>query len=121
MKKESIVWLTLICCALVSCWHHNRNEIKVSESPNYYSMDAWFHEYRTEDVEEYMDDKIGRENNISFLHRRIDGRLTLDDHTTFFIQKIPGHIRIRLDKKQNSRDSYRKIKSLCEGITSVLR
>lgn len=112
----------LFCCTFVSCWHHRGNtSIQFKESDHYYSMDAWFHESRTPDVEEYMDDKIGSRSNISFTDTRIDGRIGLDDHTTFFIKKFPGHIEIELDKRKNSINSYKEIKSMCEGIKEVLK
>jgi hypothetical protein len=84
-------------------------------------MDAWFQESQTKTVEEYMDDKIGRRSHVSFANTRIDGRIGLDDHTTFFIKKFPGHLRIELDKYKNSASSYREIKELCEGIKEVLQ
>jgi len=122
MKRKSIASLLLVCCMFVSCWHHRGDvSIQYSESDNYYSMDAWFHENRTIDVEEYMDDKIGRQSNMSFVNTRIDGRIGLDDRTTFFIKKIPGHLKIELDKRRNSVHSYQEIKSLCEGIKQVVK
>lgn len=84
-------------------------------------MDAWFHEYQTRDVEEFMDDKIGRRSNVSFVDTRMDGRVALDNRTTFFIKKVPGHIKIELDKRKNSAESYKEIKTMCEGIKEVLK
>lgn len=84
-------------------------------------MDAWFNENKTGDIEAYMNDKIGRQSNVSFANTRIEGRIGLDDHTTFFIKKTPGHLKIELDKSRNSFRSYREIKSLCEGIKEVLQ
>lgn len=122
MKKGSIVLFILAGFSLVSCWHHRGNtQIKLSESDNYYSMDAWFNENRTREVEEYMNDKIGRRSNVSFVNTRIDGRISLDDHTTFSIKKFPGHVEIELNKNKNSESSYRQIKSLCEGLQEVLQ
>jgi hypothetical protein len=122
MKKESIFLFMLLCCSFVSCWHHRGDiSIEYNESEHYYSMDAWFRENQTRDVEEYMDDKIGRRSNVSFVNTRINGRIGLDDHTTFFVKKFPGHLEIELDKRNNSTNSYREIKSLCEGIKEVLK
>lgn len=84
-------------------------------------MNAWFNENKMREVEEYMDDKIGRQSNTSFVNTRIDGRIVLDDHANFFIKKFPGHLEIELDKRKNSRESYREIKSLCEGIKDVVK
>ena len=122
MKGRVVTFFVLVCSTFVSCWHHKADlSIRYSESDVHYSMDAWFHESRTIDVEEYMDDKIGKQSNMSFANTRIDGRIGLDDHTTFFLKKFPGHLRIELDKRKNSTHSYREIKSLCEGIKEVLK
>lgn len=112
----------LLCCTFISCWHH-RNDISIqySESHESYSMDAWFNENRTRAVEEYMDDQIGKRNHISFANSQIDGRVGLDDRTTFFIKKFTGHLKIKLDKRENSADSYREIKNMCEGIKEVVK
>lgn len=83
-------------------------------------MTAYFSKSRTRDVENYMDDQIGTGNNTSFVNTRIDGRLTLDDHTTFYIKKYPGLVEIKLDKNENSPGAYLRIRSMCEGIKKVL-
>lgn len=121
MKKESIVFFVLVCSICIACRHHGNTSITVRESHNYYSMNAWFNESRTRDVEEYLDDKIGRRNDISFVHTRMDTRLILDDHTTFFIKKSPGHVEIKLDKDENSFNGYRRIKLMCDEIKEVVK
>jgi hypothetical protein len=71
-------------------------------------------------VEEYMDNRIGRRSNMSFVNSRIDGTLALDDHTTFYIKKYPGRLEIKLDKDKNSYEAYQGIKSMCDGIKKLL-
>ncbi len=72
------------------------------------------------DVEHYMDRMIGRRSNMTFVNARIDGTLGLEDHTTFYIKKYPGHIKIKLDKDENSYESYETVREMCEGIKEVL-
>lgn len=121
MKRRSIASVVFLSFLFASCRNHGDINLKYSESKEYYTMDAWFHEDRTRAVEEYMDDKIGARNSTSFINTRMDTRLGLDDHTTFFIEKFPGHLKIELNKRENSAESYREIKSMCEGIKNVLR
>ena len=83
-------------------------------------MKADFPESRSREVDEYMDDKIGSASNMSFTNTRIDGTLALDDHTTFYIKKAPGTLRVSLDKDKNTKRSYLEIKSMCDGIKKVL-
>ena len=83
-------------------------------------MLAHFSTGKTNDVDEFMDDKIGNRSNMSFVNSRIDGKLTLDDHTTFYIKKDPGYLQIKLDKDENSAEAYERVKSMCEGIKKVI-
>jgi len=57
---------------------------------------------------------------MSFVNTRIDGDLTLDDKTTFYIKKKPGFLEIKLNKNRNSSSSYHTIKELGEGLKGVL-
>ena len=83
-------------------------------------MYARYNPDATSDLEGYMTDKIGRTSNMSFANTRIKGQLSLDDGTTFYIEKHPGYIEIKLDKAKNSYESYRRIKQMCEGIKKVI-
>jgi len=124
MKKNS--WA--LVCNLVMLWFciscsqsNNGNvSIKISESGHYYKMLAHFSTGKTTDVDEFMDDKIGNRSNMSFVNSSIDGKLTLDDHTTFYIKKNPGYLQIKLDKYENSAEAYERVKSMCEGIKKVI-
>ena len=67
-----------------------------------------------------MDSRIGRNSNMSFVNSQIDGKLALDDRTTFYIKKYPGFLKIKLDKNENSEEAYRRMKAMCEGIKKIL-
>lgn len=101
---------------------HNDGNISISynDSEQYYSMNAHFSKSKTREVEQYMDRMIGRGNNISFVNTQSDATFTLDDHSTFYMRKAPGHIKIKLDKYKNSEEAYQRIRSMCEGFKKVL-
>lgn len=125
MKKLPALFFCAIAIIITgfSCMYTNDNkdiDISISENDHAYSMEADFSKSRTRDVEEYMDKKIGKSSNMSFVNTRIDGQLALDDHTTFYIKKYPGFVKIKLNKDENSGDSYREIKTMCEGIKKLL-
>jgi len=46
--------------------------------------------------------------------------ITLDDKTTFYMKSYPGELKIKLNKQDNSYDSYTKIKDLCEGLKEII-
>jgi hypothetical protein len=83
-------------------------------------MNAYFPKNKTRDVDEYMDDRIGRRSKMSFVNSRIDGTIALDDHTKFYIKKSPGVLEIKLDKDENSDEAYHEIKLMCQGIKKIL-
>jgi len=124
MKKNSWALLCnlVMLCFCISCHQSNNGNvnINISESEHYYKMLAHFSREKTTDVDEFMDYKIGNTSNMSFVNSRIDGKLALDDHTTFYIKKYPGYLQIKLDKDENSAKAYERIKSMCEGIKKVI-
>ena len=121
MKKFAAFLVAVVLITLSSCWHNNHDiSISYKEAEDYYSMKAYFNRSSTRRVERYMDDRIGRRSHMSFVNSRIDGTIGLDDHTKFYIKKYPGYLEIKLDKYQNSPESYEEIKSMCQGIKKVL-
>jgi hypothetical protein len=83
-------------------------------------MKAHFPDNKMRTVENYMDDRIGKKSNMSFVNTEIDGTVGLDDHATFYMEKSDGTLKITLDKNKNSDENIREIKSMCEGIKEVL-
>jgi xanthine dehydrogenase molybdopterin-binding subunit B len=121
MKKLHPLLYALVCMTVISCRLHDNNlSISYHNSDHYYSMKAKFSKSKTRDVEAYIDKKIGSKSNMSFANRRIDGTVSLDDQTKFYMEKSPGILKIKLDKDQNSEEAYYMIKSMCEGIKSVV-
>ncbi len=121
MKKQTLLFYALMVVVTSCRWHHNGNtDISYSEQSRYYLMKAYFNENKTRRVENYMDDKIGDQSRMSFIHTRIDGQIALDDHTTFYIKKYPGFLEIKFNKEENSYESYQRIRAMCEGMKEVL-
>ena len=122
MKKlTTLFFYVLACLTVISCMHNDHDiNIAYSEDNHYYSMNAHFPKNKTRDVDEYMDDRIGRRSKMSFVNSRIDGTISLDDHTKFYIKKSPGVLEIKLDKDENSDEAYHEIKLMCQGIKKIL-
>jgi acetoin utilization deacetylase AcuC-like enzyme len=121
MKKRSNLFYALLCSLLLSCGYHDNNtSISYRDKDQYYSMNANFSEKRMRTVERYMNERIGRKNNISFSNTQTNAMFTLDDGTKFHMEKYPGHIEIKLDKTENTHKAYRNIKEMCEGMKNVI-
>ncbi|MEP6597754.1 MAG: hypothetical protein ABJA71_17495 [Ginsengibacter sp.] len=97
MKKFlPALFFCAMACMITSCRHSNDTSLSFTESDQYYSMKAHFSKNKTRNVEEYMDRRIGRRNNISFANTQGDAIFTLDDHTTFYMKKSPGLVAIKM-------------------------
>lgn len=121
MKNLPVLFCVITCITTVSCvYRHHDPLITYNESRHYYSMYANFSSSKTRDVDEYIDSRLGRLTNMSFVNSRINGTIALDDHTIFYIRKYPGFIRIKFDKYKNSDEAYENVKEMCEGIKEVL-
>jgi hypothetical protein len=124
MKKISLVFLSVAFLSMfISCDHINDNHnisFNYKETDHTYSMKAHFNKGSNRNVENYMDTRIGKKNNMSFVNSTIDGKITLNDQTTFYIKKYPGTLEIKLDKNENSNESYSEIKAMCQGLKQVV-
>src|ERR1700712_4158087 len=97
MKKFLALSFCAIICMMagLSCMHGNENghtSFTVNESDHYFYMRANFSKDKTRNVEKYMDNRIGKSSNMSFINSEIDGTIALDDHTKFYLKKYPGYL-----------------------------
>lgn len=122
MKKSVIFCFVLsLCIGLISCGFPGGSiSIKHSEFSHYYEMTAKFNPDRTVAVERWLDKELPS-GDMSFANTEIDGNITLDNNSTFYMKKSPGFLHIKLDKEKNSEAIYRKVRAVCEGINDVVR
>jgi hypothetical protein len=123
MKKfiPLIALISLACITFMSCLHHDNDiSITYNDEDEHYSMKASFSKRKVKAVERYMDRMLGDVTDMSFINSRINGKIALDDHTLFYIKKYPGHIKIRLNKYENTEEAYERIRAMCEGMKDVL-
>jgi len=122
MKKLTILLFVFLPVIIItSCGFPDGSiSIKHSQYDHYYEMKAKFNPDKTTEVDRYLDKKLPS-GNMSFVNIEMDGEITLDDKTTFYIKKSPGYLHIKFDKEKNSDEAFIKIKSVCEGINDVVR
>ena len=121
MKKLPVLIVVIVTVSLSAC-HSRHHDIDISfkDADHYFYMDAGFDHNKTRRVERYMNRELGDQNKFSFVNTRTSATITLDDNTKFFLRKEPGHIRIKLNKDENSPAAYSRIKSMCEGMKEVM-
>ena len=122
MKKLSILLFVLLpVFIIISCGFPNGSiSIKHSQYDHYYEMTAKFNPEKTTEVDTYLDKELSA-GDMSFVNTRMDGEITLDDKTTFYVKKSPGYLNIKFDKEKNSAEAFSKVKSVCDGINEVVR
>ncbi len=118
--RPLLFFVVVVCIAATSSCHLHNTRLSFSESDRYFSMSAHFSRDKMHDVERYMDRRLGDRSNMSFIDSRINGIISLEDHTTFYIRKYPGYLKIKFNKDENSYESYDRIRSMCEGIKRVV-
>jgi hypothetical protein len=110
----------VIICNSSCMWRHHGTSIKVWENRTYFSMEAYFDKNKTPKVQQFMNSELGDRNSVSFTNTRMDAMITLDDKTTFYMKSYPGELKIKMNKHDNSYESYTEIKDLCEGLKEII-
>jgi hypothetical protein len=94
--------------------------ISVAEDGQYYTFSAQYDPRATGKVEAYINKSISPDQMGSSINDYIDANTVLTDNTRFYIKEVPGKLKIRLDKKSNSTASYYRIKTMCDGLKSLM-
>jgi len=129
--KQHLTLLTIIiisACLFSNCSRHHRYRIHdnnldltVSESGYVYKLKADYNEDKTGDVQRYINQSIEPNGLFSSSEDYFDINTELKDHTRFSIKSSPGKLEIKLNKRENSYASYKRIKEMCEGVAGVLK
>jgi len=106
-----------------SCFNHHSNDVSISikEDEAEYRLSARFDDSKTRAVQNYI--KQCTASNSIFKHggrNEIDATVTLDDNTRLYIKSQEGHLKIKLNKEENSEESYERVKEMCEGVKELL-
>jgi len=122
MKKHFIYTLPgfIFLVVLSSCFHNHNISISISDDEDEYEMDASYRKNQTHKVRAYLNEHLLNKSTVSFKTRSMDEEITLDDNTTFYINAHPGELRIKIDKTENSDESFEKVKQACEELKDIL-
>lgn len=122
MKKQFVLWACglFLVAVFSSCFRDHNISISVSDEEDVYRMTAKFDRSRTWAVRRYLNEHLHRHNSRSFKNSSIDGSVTLDDGTSFYMLSRPGRLKIKMDKTENSEEACAKVKDMCEDIKDIL-
>lgn len=122
MKKQFILVVLglMIVSALSSCFHNHDISISISDDEDEYEMEAVYQRNQTRAIRAYLNEHLLSNNAVSFKSKAMDEEITLDDHTTFYINSYPGELTIKIDKTKNSEESFERVRQACEEIKEIL-
>lgn len=118
MKIKSLLFSQIAMLALLISCNNGDVRIAVKDEDDYYRFKARFDDNLSRDVSEFLNDHI---SPVRIDPERDSKIVTvLPDQTRVTLESSPGEVMIYLDKDENSRDSYHRIKNLCEGVKDVI-
>lgn len=122
MKKLPVfVCVLTLVTTIISCGFPGGSiDIKHSQYSHYYEMRAKFNPDKSTKVDRYLDQELSS-GNMVFVNTRMDGEITLENKTTFYIKKSPGYLKIKFDKAKDSDEAYTKVRSVLDRIGEVVR
>ena len=113
--------LLLFTLSCTDFGNNHNTSISVSENERTYKLSANFSRNKTKTVHEYMDKKLNKYTELSFVNSEIDGDVRLNNGATFYVKSLPGKLEIELDKRENSTEAYAVVKDMCSGIKDVVK
>ena len=115
--KSLLISPMVMLAMLVSC-NNGDVSIAVKDEDDYYRFKAHFDDNLSPDVTAFLNDHI---STVRIDPEKDSKVITvLPDQTRINVESSPGEVMIYLDKDENSRDSYHRIKNLCEGVKDVI-
>ena len=115
----------LAISVLVACQHGGRGRhnisISMSESSRKFTMQAYFNERKSEEVERYIRQQMRAHAMLALDEDEGHAQWSSGGHTRLYINSSPGHISIKLNKRENSYESYQQVKEMCQGVAVLLK
>ncbi|MBO9614988.1 MAG: hypothetical protein J7619_19950 [Dyadobacter sp.] len=118
MKIKSLLISQIVMIAMLVSCHNGGVSIAVKDKDDSYRFKARF----DEDLSPYVSEFLNEHISTMRIDPEKDSKIitVLPDQTRLTVESSPGELMVYLDKEENSRDSYHRIKNLCEGVKDVI-
>jgi hypothetical protein len=126
MKRANYVIIASLLLALVGTISFlkeitgNSTSIRISESKNEFSISADFPETKSRFVHDYLAKKLNLSDLSDLSCVEIRHYQTPDKLMNFYINSRAAYVKIVLNKGENSRYGYNKMKETGEGLKKML-
>jgi hypothetical protein len=95
-------------------------EITVTEDDNSIEYKSRFNPDLTDKVRAYLNNTLAKGSSTNFKNTEVDAEMKLDNGAFFYINSHPGKLLIKLDKRKNSAEVYKRFKDMCEGLKKII-
>ncbi|MFM9908299.1 MAG: hypothetical protein ACKVOW_03060 [Chitinophagaceae bacterium] len=122
MKNKFLpaVFSLFLTGSFLSCNVGNDTKVSLTESKTALTFSAYFPDRKTARVQEFINDQLEHKSIFNTYNSEVEGAITLNDQTTFYLKSKAGKLEINFNKEENNEASVQRIKKLCEGVKSVL-
>ncbi len=129
MRKKSTLQtfaVIVLMCVLFSCSRHRRYhsgnlDVSITDSYQTYKLQAYYDEDKTAMVQRYINRQMEPNGLFESTDDYFDVTTELKDRTRFYIKASPGRLIIKINKRENSYQSYARVKNICEGVAGILK
>lgn len=118
MKIKLLLICQIALFGMLAACNNGDVNIAVKDEDDSFRFRADYDENLSPRVSEFLNDHI---SPIRIDPERDSKIVTvLPDQTKLTVESSPGELMIYLDKEENSRASYHRVKNLCEGVKDVI-
>ena len=98
---------------LYKVWYSHDISISVNDSDDRLQVYASYPRNKAKRIQHLIDSRF---HNAKLRKNRVDGYMTMDDNTQFYVRTTPGRFLIRLNKNEHNEQACANLKELGEEI-----
>lgn len=123
MKKANILLAIILFSAFAAYpflkkeFNSENINITVSENEKELTISAKYPLDKTKNIQKILGKQFGQ---AVFTNLEMDGVITLDDKTSFYLKNTKGKLKIEFDKRKNNKKSYQNMKHFGEDLKGIL-
>ncbi|WP_184550848.1 hypothetical protein [Mucilaginibacter sp. FT3.2] len=121
MKTPYVILITgiialSICLAFTIGNSSNRTNIKITETPWLFKLEASYNPAESKNVEDYLNQSL-KPLRVFTGTGDVDRQITLADSTTFYIRASAGRLLLKAYKCNNTAASLQRVKNICGQLS----
>jgi hypothetical protein len=123
--KKHYLWITCCVVLLNICVVYSTHKgvdgtVTILDTDDTYQLTASFDKEKIGKVQHFINKSIKPNGLFESGDDYLDAVTLLHDKTKFYIKAFKGELFISLNKKENSVESYNRIKKMCEGVKDIV-